>query len=182
VLAGYSMGGRLALHVALSHPRRVEALVLVAATPGLVDPVEREARAREDAALAEQIEASTIEEFADRWGRNPLFKGQPKQVADAARADRLRNGTAGLAAALRGLGQGASEPLWGRLGELRMPVVLVVGERDARYRKLAERMAATIPHADVLVVPATGHAVHLEAPGIVAEAIVQAASARETAC
>ncbi len=182
VLAGYSMGGRLALHVALSHPGRVEALVLVAATPGLADPVEREARAREDAALAEQIEASTIEEFAERWGRNPLFKGQPTEVADAAHADRLRNGTAGLAAALRGLGQGACEPLWGRLGELRMPVVLVVGERDARYRKLAERMAAAIPHADVLIVPATGHAVHLEAPGIVAGAIVQAASAREPAC
>ena len=181
VLAGYSMGGRLALHVALSDPARVEALVLVAATPGLADPVEREARAREDAALAERIEASTIEEFAERWGRNPLFKGQPPEVAEAAHADRLRNGTAGLAAALRGLGQGAWEPMWGRLGELRMPVALVVGERDARYRKLAERMAAAIPHADVLVVPAVGHAVHLEAPGIVAEAIVQTASAREPA-
>jgi 2-succinyl-6-hydroxy-2,4-cyclohexadiene-1-carboxylate synthase len=182
VLAGYSMGGRVALHVALSQPGRVEALALVGATPGLADPVEREAREREDAALAEKVEGWTIEEFADRWGRNPLFKGQPAEVADAAHADRLRNEPAGLAAALRGLGQGACEPLWGRLGELRMPVVLIVGERDAKYRKLAERMAAAIPHADLLVVPATGHAVHLEAPAIVAEAIAQAASAREPAC
>jgi 2-succinyl-6-hydroxy-2,4-cyclohexadiene-1-carboxylate synthase len=182
VLAGYSMGARVALHFALSRPERVEALVLVSGTPGIADPVEREARAAEDEMLAAEIEAGTIEDFAERWGRNPLFKGQPAEVAAAAHADRLRNDPAGLAAALRGLGQRAYEPLWTRLGDLRMPVALVAGERDARYRKLAERMAAAIPNAGVIVVPATGHAVHLEAPAIVAEAIVQAASAREPAC
>jgi 2-succinyl-6-hydroxy-2,4-cyclohexadiene-1-carboxylate synthase len=182
VLAGYSMGARVALHVALSRPERVVSIVLVSGTPGIADPVEREARAAEDEKLAAEIEEGTIEAFAERWARNPLFKGQPADVAAAAHADRLRNGPAGLAAALRGLGQGACEPLWARLGELRMPVALVAGERDARYRKLAERMAAAIPGAEVIVVPATGHAVHLEAPAIVAEAIVQAASAREPAC
>jgi 2-succinyl-6-hydroxy-2,4-cyclohexadiene-1-carboxylate synthase len=181
-LAGYSMGGRLALHVALSRPGRVEALVLVGTTPGIADPLERAARAREDAELAEAIERSTIETFAERWGRNPLFKGQPAAVAEAAHTDRLRNGTTGMADALRGLGQGACEPVWGRLGELRMPVVLMVGERDAKYRKVAERMAAAIRQAEMLVVPAVGHAVHLEAPEIVAQAIVQAASPREPAC
>jgi 2-succinyl-6-hydroxy-2,4-cyclohexadiene-1-carboxylate synthase len=182
VLGGYSMGARVALHLALGSPQRVEALVLVGATPGIADPVEREARAAEDAALAEQIESGDIEAFAERWGRNPLFKGQPPEVAQAAHEDRLRNRPAGLAAALRGLGQGASEPVWGRLGELRMPVLLVVGERDARYRKLGERMAAALPSAELLVVPATGHAVHLEAPAIVAEAIAQAASRGVGAC
>lgn len=176
VLAGYSMGARVALRVALAEPARVEALVLIGATPGIADPVERAARAGEDEALAAEIEGSTIEAFAERWARNPLFKGQAPAVAEAARADRLRNDPAGLAAALRGLGQGACEPLWGRLGELRMPVTLVVGERDARYRKLAERMAAALPRADLLTVPATRHAVHLEAPEIVAQAIERAAT------
>ena len=182
VLGGYSMGGRLALHFALAHPRRVEALVLVGASPGIADPVEREARTAEDATLAEEIEASSIEDFAERWGRNPIFKGQAPEVAEMARADRLRNRPAGLAAALRGLGQGACEPVWRRLSELRMPVLLVVGERDAKYRKLAERMADAMPDAEVLSVPATGHAVHLEAPAIVAQAIAQAASRARTAC
>ena len=109
VLAGYSMGGRLALHVALSVPARVEALVLVAATPGLADPVEREARAREDAALAERIEASTIEEFAERWGRNPLFKGQPPERGrgGARRPPTQRHG---------GPGRGAARPRSGNVG------------------------------------------------------------------
>ena len=176
VLAGYSMGGRVALNVALARPDRVEALVLIGTTPGIADSVEREARRAEDEALAAQIEESTMEAFASRWGRNPLLKGQPPEVAQAAHEDRLRNRPAGLAAALRGLGQGACEPVWGRLGELRMPVTLVVGERDARYRKLGERMTAAMPEARMIVVPATGHAVHLEAPEIVAQAIAQAAS------
>jgi 2-succinyl-6-hydroxy-2,4-cyclohexadiene-1-carboxylate synthase len=176
VLAGYSMGGRIALRVALACPHRVEALVLIGTTPGIADPVEREARAQEDRDLAEWIEGSTIEAFASRWARNPLFKGQAPEVAEAARADRLRNEPAGLAAALRGLGQGACEPLWGRLGELRMPVALVVGERDTRYRKVAERMAAALPRADLLTVPATRHAVHLEAPAIMAQALDRAAT------
>ena len=182
VLVGYSMGGRVALHLALAAPARVQALVLIGATPGLADPVEREARVAEDAALAEEIERGTIEEFVERWGRNPLFKGQAPEVAEAARADRLRNPPEGLAAALRGMGLGACEPVWGRLGELRMPVLLVVGERDAKYRKLAERMAAALPRAEVVAVPATGHAVHLEAPAIVAQAIAQAASRAGSAC
>jgi len=176
VAAGYSMGARVALRLALAHPGRVEALVLIGATPGIADPVERAARAREDAELADWIEASPIEAFAERWGRNPLFKGQAEEVAEAARRDRLRNRPAGLAAALRGLGQGACEPLWARLGDLRIPVTLVVGERDARYRKIAERMAAAIPRAELLVVPATRHAVHLEAPAIVAQALDRAAT------
>jgi 2-succinyl-6-hydroxy-2,4-cyclohexadiene-1-carboxylate synthase len=177
VLAGYSMGGRVALRVALAHSDRVQALVLIGATPGIADPVEREGRAREDEELALRIGDSTIEAFADRWARNPLFKGQAPEVAEAARVDRLRNTPAGLAAALRGLGQGACEPLWARLPELRMPVTLVVGERDAKYRKVAERMAAALPHADLLTVPAIRHAVHLEAPEIVAQAIERAAIA-----
>jgi 2-succinyl-6-hydroxy-2,4-cyclohexadiene-1-carboxylate synthase len=174
VLAGYSMGGRIALRVALASPRRVEALVLIGTTPGIADSLEREARARDDRELAEEIESSTIEAFVARWARDPLFKGQAPEVAEAARTDRLRNEPAGLAAALRGMGQGACEPLWGRLGELRMPVTLVVGERDGKYRKVAERMAAALPRADLLTVPATRHAVHLEAPAIVAQALDRA--------
>jgi 2-succinyl-6-hydroxy-2,4-cyclohexadiene-1-carboxylate synthase len=181
VLAGYSMGARVAMSLALAHPERVEALVLVGATPGIADAAEREARAAQDERLAAEIEGSSIEAFAERWARNPLFKGQAPDVAERARADRLRSDPDGLAAALRGLGQGSCEPLWGRLGELRMPVRLVVGERDARYRKLAERMAAAMPRAELLVVPATRHAVHLEAPAIVAQAIAAQADAEADA-
>jgi 2-succinyl-6-hydroxy-2,4-cyclohexadiene-1-carboxylate synthase len=170
-LAGYSMGGRLALHVALALPARVRRLVLIGASPGLADRGEREARRAIDERLAEEVEAMTITAFADRWARTPVLAGQPPAVLAATRADRLRSTPAGLAAALRGLGTGALPPVWERLGEIEVPVDLVVGERDAKFRAIAARMAAGLRQSRVHVVPDTGHAVHLEAPAAVAEII-----------
>jgi 2-succinyl-6-hydroxy-2,4-cyclohexadiene-1-carboxylate synthase len=172
-LGGYSLGGRLALCAALAEPARVSRLFLVSATAGIADPVERAARRAQDEALAAEIAGGAIEEFADRWGRQPLFRGQAPEVAAAARADRLRNRPGDLAAVLRGIGTGAMEPLWSRLGELPMPVTAVVGERDAKFRKLGERLVAAIPDAELLVVPRVGHAVHLEAPAILAAALAE---------
>jgi 2-succinyl-6-hydroxy-2,4-cyclohexadiene-1-carboxylate synthase len=170
-LAGYSMGGRLALHLALARPDRVERLVLIGASPGIADRREREDRRRSDERLADEIERSTIEEFAARWEATPVLAGQPATVLEAARAERLRSTPAGLAHALRGLGTGALPSLWERLGELAMPVVLIVGERDQKFRAIAAEMAGGMPDAEVVAVPGAGHAVHLEAPRHVGEII-----------
>jgi 2-succinyl-6-hydroxy-2,4-cyclohexadiene-1-carboxylate synthase len=171
-LAGYSMGGRIALHAAAGALGvRVRRLVLIGASPGLADPAERAARAADDAALADRIEAIGLEAFVREWGAQPLFAGMPRGIADVAAADRMRNTAPGLAAALRGLGTGAMPSLWYRLGELALPVDLVVGERDAKFRGIAERMAAVLPDARLHVVPGAGHAVHLEAPEAVADVL-----------
>jgi 2-succinyl-6-hydroxy-2,4-cyclohexadiene-1-carboxylate synthase len=171
-LAGYSMGGRLALHVALSAPERVDRLILVGASPGLADPRERQARRHADEALADEIETMTMAEFARRWANGTtVLAGQPARVREAAHADRLRNSPPALARALRGLGTGALPSLWDRLSGLTVPTVLVVGERDRKFRVVAEQMAARLPRAETVVVPGAGHAVHLEAPAAVAEII-----------
>jgi 2-succinyl-6-hydroxy-2,4-cyclohexadiene-1-carboxylate synthase len=168
-LAGYSMGGRVALHAALALGERIERLVLVGASPGLADPAERAARATDDAALADHIEAVGLAPFVREWGAQPLFAGMPRGIAELAEADRLRNTATGLAAALRGLGTGVMPSLWERLGELSMPVELVVGERDVKFRAIAERMQGALRDARLHVVPGAGHAVQLEAPDAVAE-------------
>jgi len=170
-LVGYSMGGRVALHTALTLPGLVERLVLVGASPGIADPAEREARRRADLELAGRIEAIGVEAFAAEWGGQPLFAGQEERVAAAAHADRLRNTAAGLAAALRGLGTGVMPPLWDRLGELSIPVTLVLGERDEKFRAIAERMAPAISDCRVEIVAGAGHAAQLERPEAVAAAI-----------
>ena len=166
-LAGYSMGGRVALHAALSLGARVERLVLIGASPGLAGGDERAARAADDAALADRIEAIGLEAFVREWAAQPLFDGVPRGIAELVEADRLRNTAPGLAAALRGLGTGVMPSLWERLGELELPVELVVGERDEKFRAIAERMAPALPSARVTVVEGAGHAVHLEAPDAV---------------
>jgi 2-succinyl-6-hydroxy-2,4-cyclohexadiene-1-carboxylate synthase len=167
-LAGYSMGGRIALHAALQLQPQIERLLLVGASPGLADAKERAARRAADDALADRIEAIGVESFAAEWGARPLFAGQPARVAAAASADRLRNTAHGLAGALRGLGTGRMEPLWERLPELTIPVTLLVGERDEKFRAIAERMGERLPGARLVVVPDAGHAAHLEQPEAVA--------------
>ena len=163
------MGGRIALSLALAAPRaRRSAWCSSAPRPASPTPSERRARRAADEALADRIEAEGIEAFAARWSALPLFADQPPAVAAAAHATRLAQSPAGLAAALRGLGTGAMEPLWERLPQLTMPVTLIVGERDAKFRAIAERMAAALPDATLHVVPGAGHAVQLEAPEAVA--------------
>ncbi|HWC86616.1 MAG TPA: 2-succinyl-6-hydroxy-2,4-cyclohexadiene-1-carboxylate synthase [Solirubrobacteraceae bacterium] len=180
-LAGYSQGGRIALHAALALAPRVERLVLIGASPGLADPAERAARRAADEELAEAIEGETIEKFAERWAATPVLAGQSREVRAAAHADRLRSAPAGLAAALRGLGTGALPPLWERLPELAMPVTLIVGERDEKFRGVGGRMADLIPRAELVVVAGAGHAVHLEAPQRVAAEIIGGESDRSRA-
>ena len=168
VLAGYSMGGRVALHAALARPRLVERLILVGASPGLATEPERAERRAADEALADRIEAVGAEAFAREWAAQPLFAGQPPAVAAAAHEDRLRRSGVEHAAQLRGLGTGAMPSLWERVGELRMPVTLIVGKQDTKFLAIAERMQACLSPAAVVVVPGVGHAVHLEAPAAVA--------------
>jgi 2-succinyl-6-hydroxy-2,4-cyclohexadiene-1-carboxylate synthase len=170
-LVGYSMGGRIALHAALALQDRVQRLVLIGASPGIADPAERAARRLADDELAGKIEGLGLEAFARRWAATPVLAGQPPAVAAAMHADRLRSTSAGLSAALRSLGTGALPSLWPQLGELSVPVSLVVGERDQRFRAIAVSMAREIGDAEVIVVPGAGHAVHVEAPEAVAAII-----------
>lgn len=157
---GYSMGGRVALHLALAQPALVTALVVLGATGGIDDDEERAARRAADEVLADRLELLGTEAFLDEWLAQPLFAGLP----DDARGGRSTD-AAGLAASLRLAGAGTQAPLWDRLGELTMPVLVLAGERDDKFRALGVRLAAAIgANAEVALVPGAGHAAHLERP------------------
>lgn len=176
-LGGYSMGGRIALHVALAAPERVSRLVLVATTAGIEDAAERRARRAADEALAQRLETQSIEAFAAAWGSQSLFAGQSAAVRAKADADRRRNDPAALAASLRGIGTGTMAPLWDRLGELTMPVDVVVGAEDAKFLAIGERLRHALPAARLTVVPGAGHALALEQPQGIADVLARSAPA-----
>ena len=165
-LAGYSMGGRLALHVAARRPERVLSLVTIGAHAGLDDSA-REGRRLGDEALAERIESDGIEAFVDYWGALPLFTGLerrgPAYVAQV-RAERLQNHVAGLACSLRGMGAGAMDPVWDELAHVGCPCTFVAGQLDHGYVASARRLAATLANGRFEIVPRAGHAVHQERP------------------
>lgn len=166
VVIGYSMGGRLALHLALQAPGRVRALVLLGATPGITDPSARAQRVAEDAERARLIETDYAA-FIDDWEALPLFATQ-RALAPATRerigAIRRSHDAPALATALRRLGTGEQAPLYERLPELGMPILWVVGEFDAKFRAIADSVRPLLPTAQFAILPYAGHAVHIERP------------------
>jgi 2-succinyl-6-hydroxy-2,4-cyclohexadiene-1-carboxylate synthase len=157
---GYSMGGRLALHLAVRAPQLVRRLVLVSASPGIADAADRAERRAADERLAAEIERDGVDAFLERWLARPMFAGLPAGAAGL--ESRRANTAAGLASSLRLAGTGAQASLWGALEELPMPVLVVAGAGDAKFAAIAEQMARLIPRATLAVVPGAGHVVHLE--------------------
>jgi 2-succinyl-6-hydroxy-2,4-cyclohexadiene-1-carboxylate synthase len=165
-LVGYSMGGRLALHVAARRPERVASLLTIGAHAGL-DEDARAGRVQGDESLAERIEREGIEPFVDYWGSLPLFAGLARRgdsyLAEI-RAERLKNHVAGLACSLRGMGAGVMEPVWDELGRVNAPCTFVAGQLDHGYVASARRLAASVQRGRVEIVVRAGHAVHQERP------------------
>ena len=168
---GYSMGGRLCLHLALARPDLVDRLVLLGVSPGIEDPTERDERREADEQLAEDLESLGLDAFLDRWLRNPLFARLPRAAADM--EHRRSNSVEGLASSLRLAGTGVQEPLWDRLHELAMPVLAMAGAHDEKFTSLGIRLASMTPDATFMSIPDAGHSAHLERPDEVGAAIVR---------
>ena len=165
-LVGYSMGGRLALHVAAARPERILSLLTIGAHAGL-DEEAREGRRRGDEALAQRIENDGLEAFVNYWSSLPLFEGLerrgPSFLAQV-RAARIDNHVAGLAESLRGMGAGAMRPVWNELGRVKVPATFVAGQLDHSYAASARRLAASVQEGRVVIVQRAGHTVHQERP------------------
>jgi 2-succinyl-6-hydroxy-2,4-cyclohexadiene-1-carboxylate synthase len=169
---GYSFGGRVALRLAVDHPHIVERLVLISATAGIENDTERRERRAADDRLADVVEREGVATFIDEWVQLPLFAGVPERYRF--RDERLRNSAAGLAASLRLAGSGAQEPIWHRLPEITMPVLVITGSLDTKFEQLGDRLAACIgPHAERLSITDAGHTAHLEQPEALSRQLLQ---------
>ena len=165
-LVGYSMGGRLALHVAATRPERLLSLMTIGAHAGLDEEV-REGRRQADEALAQRMETDGLEAFVNYWSSLPMFEGLerrgPSFVAQV-RAARMENQVAGLAGSLRGMGAGSMRPVWPDLNGVAASSTFVAGQLDHGYVASARRLAASVPNGRVVIVQRAGHTVHLERP------------------
>ena len=165
-VVGYSMGGRLALHVAVRLPERTRSLLTIGAHAGL-DEDARETRRQADEALAERIEREGVESFVRHWESLPMFAGVKRrgpQFAAWLHGLRTGNKADGLAASLRGMGAGAMEPLWDGLEAIDLPCTFVAGEDDAPFMQAAARLKESVDGSRIRSVPDSGHSVQFEQP------------------
>jgi 2-succinyl-6-hydroxy-2,4-cyclohexadiene-1-carboxylate synthase len=179
-LCGYSLGARLALGIALSHPARIARLTLVSGQPGLTSDPARAERRGSDAAWCALLEASGIEAFVNAWEAQPLFASQaalPEAARARQRAIRLAHDPIGLARSLRVTGLAEMPDYGPRLRELSVPVTLLVGELDAKFLAFGREMSARLPAARLRIAPSAGHDLLLERPDLVAQELSNEESA-----
>ncbi|HCV00766.1 MAG: 2-succinyl-6-hydroxy-2,4-cyclohexadiene-1-carboxylate synthase [Dehalococcoidia bacterium] len=171
---GYSMGGRLALFVAAMLPQAVDRLILIGASPGIVDEEERATRRAADEALADRIEREGVSAFVDYWESLPIFASQarlPEGMRRAITRGRLANDAHGLSRSLQGMGTGAQLPLHNRLSGIQVRSLLLAGSLDSKFSAIANQMVVTMPNSRAVHVPGAGHAPHIEKPAYCARTI-----------
>jgi 2-succinyl-6-hydroxy-2,4-cyclohexadiene-1-carboxylate synthase len=164
---GYSMGGRLALYLALRYPMRCAGIFVESCSPGLDEAVQRKARRRLDEEKAARLESDDFEAFLTDWYSQPLFASLARRdgLVEELISARRGNDPAELARALRGMGTGTQPSLWGDLPGLVAPALAVAGELDEKFVIISRRMAGTNPtNVRAAVVPGAGHNVRAEAP------------------
>lgn len=166
-VVGYSLGARIALRMVVAEPDVVARLFLESPSAGIADQADRSARQAADEQLAQLLDREGIDAFVDRWENLPVFAAERAMPAvERARlhAARLHNQPAGLAASLRGAGQGAMEPLHDRLAGVTAPTLVVAGALDEAGSDRARAVASGIPGARLAILEGIGHAPHREVP------------------
>lgn len=181
---GYSMGGRIALHTVLRHPKLFRGLMLESASAGIAHEGERRVRRSRDLQMAAELEDMELSAFLRWWYSQPMFASLAKRP-DLLGSLLVRRGMQQpkeLAAALRVFSPGIQPSLWGRLCEIHVPTFLLAGEDDPKYVLVAKSMLDTLlnhsgvdpgPRATsgaaesrhrLRIVPGCGHNLHLENP------------------
>ncbi|MFM2429925.1 MAG: hypothetical protein RLZZ511_1138 [Cyanobacteriota bacterium] len=174
-LYGYSMGGRLALYLALYYPEKIRRIMLESASPGLLTPEAQQRRRIHDRAIAQQLLTLPLADFLDDWYAQPLFQSL-QQSSDFATLyqTRLQNHPKFLAKSLLGMGTGSQPSLWNDLVMLARPLHLLAGAKDSKFCQIHTAMQQTAPSQIRLsVIQQTGHNIHWENPAAVIREIAK---------
>lgn len=165
-LVGYSLGGRLALGVALAFPDRIRSLILESASPGLPER-ERPSRCMQDDVGAVEL-ATNPRAFLTSFWQAPLFTSfrmHPEfDTHCSQRIERAERSPQVLAQTFAALSPGRQPDYNATASALALPLLFVAGSLDAKYRGIGVRLASLVPGARFDVVDDAGHNTHFEQP------------------
>jgi 2-succinyl-6-hydroxy-2,4-cyclohexadiene-1-carboxylate synthase len=167
-LLGYSMGGRIALHM-LIRSQQWKRAVIVSASPGLTETEDRGARLANDLRWADRFKTENWDETITAWNSQGVFANDPGQP-DRRESDYRRSD---LAAALVLGSVAGQENLRPHLRNLEIPILWIAGERDAKYAALAQECASVNPMFTCKIILGAGHRVPWAYPDEFCEAVEQ---------
>lgn len=172
-VAGYSMGGRLALYLIAHNHHRFSSVLIESANPGILKAQERADRIKHDDSVARGLKSCDLEEFIDSWYEQPLFgkiKNHPEYPV--LKQKLLKIDRKSVINSLRALGTGRQPSLWEALPYLELPMRFITGELDTKYTRIVSQAAALCPNGHSAIIPKCGHNTHFEDPEGFAEDIV----------
>lgn len=169
-IVGYSMGGRLALHSLLEPTHPWQAAIIIGAHPGLEDAAQRQSRAAADAEWASRVLMDDWQTFLTDWDAQPVLSSSAREPQTTGRLQMRRRE---IARSFVDWSLGNQQPLWGRLHEITIPVLWIVGEQDTKFLEIAQRATALMPNAQLAIAPATGHRVPHQSPAWLADEIAR---------
>ena len=157
IVGGLSLGGYMSLAFYRAHPKRVRALLIIDTGPGFK---------KDDARDAWNKRAL---ETADRFEREGLAV---LQSASRERSEVSHRDASGLARAARGMLTQRDARVIELLPDIKVPALVVVGADDTPFLAASDYMAAKIPGAAKVVIPAAGHAVNIDQPRAFVDAVL----------
>jgi pimeloyl-ACP methyl ester carboxylesterase len=162
-LVGNSLGGALAITFALLHPERVRSLTVVASgADGFRYPQSDIEAITEVVAL---MRGGKQEEALTKWLANPMLAVVNTQPEVREEVERMVRENAGIWTMPAWPQQPLTPPARERLGRIRIPTLVVIGDRDARsVRTFGDSTARMIPGAERVVMTGTDHLPHMERP------------------
>jgi pimeloyl-ACP methyl ester carboxylesterase len=165
LLAGHSMGGYVALAFAQAYPQRLAGLALVGALPGADTPERRQKRY----ALVEEVEKEGVNGLAENMSAQLTRQGS---LVEPLRQLILSTPASGVIGSVKGMAERPDRSEF--LAGLDLPVTLIVGDQDpfAPLEK-AQEVAGTLRKGRIVRVPGVGHLPMMEAPGVVADALLK---------
>jgi 2-succinyl-6-hydroxy-2,4-cyclohexadiene-1-carboxylate synthase len=175
-LYGYSLGGRLALYLALHYPDRWQKVILESASFGLPDAQMRKERQRQDSAIARKLRQPNLDftAFIKNWYQQPVFTGintHPDFLQLI--ISRANNNPLSLARSLETMGLG-QQPYLGELLKINeIPLLLLVGEQDTKFVGIGKQMADFCPQAKLITVPNCSHNIHFQQLELLLQAVLE---------
>ncbi len=159
---GYSMGGRIALEFALTHPEMTAGLIL--ANSGIGEPPNREMQERRKmmVGVLEEGNIEVISELMTEASFSPGLRGRNPAAFEKYKRIKMQNDPSEYLAIMQAIVESIDSPA--DLGRLSCPVLIIAGDRDGFMAvRVGEAMRAAIGDAELKILP-TGHAAAIEAP------------------
>ncbi len=161
---GYSMGGRIALHLQQRFPQSIPALIGLSMAPGLKTDQERQQRRQADTELMNKLDQHGFTAFLEEWYKMPLFQSiyKNEKLLTTLMSARSSNDPDQLRKSIDLFGNGALPSLWQALQNMDIPILLINGSKDSKYCNINQEMFDLLPQARQQIIQDGDHAFHLE--------------------